>query len=233
MNIRKSIWLVFIAPLVVAPLVLPRAAMAAGGGAMSGGDMPSQRMSPADIAKREYNDGVNAVKQAKKYEESAVAEAKPEKKDKLQQKARKQFEKARGRFANAVRGQPQMYEAWNYIGFTSRKLGEYDASLQAYDEALRLNPSYAEAIEYRGHAYLGLNRLEDAKGAYMSLFRDARPLADQLMVAMKQWVAERRTDASGVAAADVDSFASWVEERGAIASQTASLGAPSVVTRWD
>jgi len=208
-------------------------AMAAGGGAMSAGDMPSQRMSPADIARHEYNDGVKAVQQAKKYEESAAAQAKPEKQDKLQQKARKQFEKARGMFANAVRGQPQMYEAWNYIGFTSRKLGEYDTSLQAYDEALRLNPSYAEAIEYRGHAYLGLNRLEDAKGAYMSLFRDARPLADQLMVAMKQWVAERRTDASGVAAADVDSFASWVEERGTIASQTASLGAPSVVTRWD
>jgi hypothetical protein len=82
-----------------------------------------------------------------------------------------------------------------------------------------------------------LNRLEDAKGAYMSLFRDARPLADQLMIAMKQWVVMRRADASGVAVADVDSFASWVDERGAIASQTASLsysfgGSPSVLTRW-
>jgi tetratricopeptide (TPR) repeat protein len=205
-------------------LIVPVVALASGGGSMDTGSMPSPRMSPAEMAKQEYNQGVSAVNAAKKYEEAAAGEAKPEKKEKLQQKTRKQYEKARAAFADAVRGEPRMFEAWNYVGFTSRKLGEYDKSLLAYDEALRLNPAYAEAIEYRGHAYLGLNRLEDAKAAYMSLFRDARPLADQLMGAMKQWVADRRSNAAGVAGADVESFASWVEERGVIASQTASLG---------
>jgi tetratricopeptide (TPR) repeat protein len=190
-------------------------------------------MSPAEIAKHKYNDGVGAVKQAKKYEEAAATESKPEKKAKLQEKTRRQYDKARALFADAIEGQPRMFEAWNYVGFTSRKLGEYDKALTAYDEALRLNPAYSEAIEYRGHAYLGLNRLDDAKGAYMSLFRDARPLADQLMLAMKQWVADRRNDPAGVAGADVDSFASWVEERGTIASQTASLGVQGTPARWD
>jgi tetratricopeptide (TPR) repeat protein len=221
---RRLAWLMLIVPVI---------AFAAGGGPMSGGDMPSARMSPAEMAKHQYNEGIGVVKQAKRYEESAAGESKPEKQEKLRQKALKQYAKARGLFVDAVRGQPAMYEAWNYVGFTSRKLGEYDTALQAYDEALRLNPAYAEAIEYRAHAYLGLNRVDDAKAAYMSLFRDARPLADQLMVAMKQWVAERRAASAGVASADVDSFASWVEERGAIASQTASLGASSVLTRWD
>ena len=114
-----------------------------------------------------------------------------------------------------------MYEAWNYVGYTSRKLGEYDKALQSYDEALRLNPSYGEAIEYRGEAYLGLNRVDDAKNAYMQLFQSSRPLADQLMAAMQKWVAERR--AAGNAAPEVDALAQWIDERTNIARQTASL----------
>ena len=224
---RSGLWLVL-----AMPFFIPSVAIAAGGGSMDAGSMPSPRMSPADMAKDKYNDGVSALKAAKKYEDAA-GEAKPEKKEKLQQKTRKQYEKARAMFADAVRGEPNMFEAWNYVGFTSRKLGEYDKALMAYDEALRLNPAYAEAIEYRGHAYLGLNRLEDAKAAYMSLFRDARPLADQLMGAMKLWVADRRSNAAGVAATDVESFASWVEERGVIASQTASLGISVAPARWE
>ena len=231
-NPGRSVFWLFLAM----PFVIPSVAIAAGGGSMDASSMPSPRMSPADMAKHKYNDGVSALKTAKKYDDAAAGEAKAEKQEKLQQKARKQYEKARAMFADAVRGEPKMFEAWNYVGFTSRKLGEYDNALRAYDEALRLNPAYAEAIEYRGHAYLGLNRLEDAKAAYMSLFRDARPLADQLMGAMKQWVADRRSNAAGVAATDVESFASWVEERGVIASQTASLGASAgqaAPARWE
>jgi cytochrome c-type biogenesis protein CcmH/NrfG len=37
-----------------------------------------------------------------------------------------------------------MHEAWNYIGYTSRKLGDLDKALAAYGEALRLKPDYAE-----------------------------------------------------------------------------------------
>ena len=40
-----------------------------------------------------------------------------------------------------------------------------DSAKPLYDEALRLSPAYNEAIEYRGEAYLGLNRIEDAKAA--------------------------------------------------------------------
>ena len=65
-----------------------------------------------------------------------------------------------------------MYQAWNYVGYTNRKLGNYDDALAAYDRALSSSsPDYAEAIEYRGHAYLGLNRLSEAKEAYLALVR--------------------------------------------------------------
>ena len=212
------------------------AALAAGGGgAPSGGgsfQMPERQLTPEEQAKQAYNQGVRAVKAADKLSKSAD-EAKDEKKQtKALDKAKRQYENARGYFAAALQRKADMYEAWNYVGYTSRKLGEYDKALQSYDEALRLNPSYGEAIEYRGEAYLGLNRIEDAKGAYMQLFQSSRPLADQLMAAMQKWVADHR--AAGSAAPEVDALAQWIDERSNIARQTASLAtdAPAVV-HWN
>jgi len=210
-------------------LALPLLALASGGGGMDGGggggmgSMSSGRaQTPEEMAKAAYNDGVRAVKQAKKYEED-VAAANDDKKDKATERMRKQYEKARGYFATAVSKQESMHEAWNYVGYTSRKLGDYEKALAAYDQALRLKPDYAEAIEYRGEAYLWMNRLEDAKKAYMDLFKDQRQMAGELMTAMEQWVKARRTDGAGVSAADIDNFAKWIGERGTIAQQTASL----------
>jgi tetratricopeptide (TPR) repeat protein len=210
----------------LASMALPMVVLGAGGGGMDSGgmgSMPSARaQSPEEQARNAYNDGVRAVKQASKYEED-VAAAKEDKKAKASERMRKQYEKARGYFANAVSKQATMHEAWNYVGFTSRKLGEYDKALAAYDEALRLKPDYAEAIEYRGEAYVWMNRLDDAKKAYMDLYRDSREMANQLMAVMQQWVTERRANAAGVAAADIDAFDKWVSERATIAQQTASL----------
>lgn len=208
-------------------------AFAAGGGSSGGGgsSMPERQMTPEEQAKAAYNQGVRAVKQADKLSKAADEATDEKKKTKSQDKAKKQYENARGYFAAAVQRKATLHEAWNYIGYTSRKLGEYDKALASYDEALRLNPSYAEAIEYRGEAYLGLNRIDDAKNAYMQLFRDARPLADQLMAAMQRWVSERR--AAGAPAADVDALAQWIDERADIARQTASLATGAPVVRWN
>ena len=212
------------------------AAFAAGGGsAPSGGgsfNMPERQMTPEEQAKAAYNQGVRGVKAADKLAKSAEETTDDKKKTKALDKAKRQYENARGYFASALQRKVDMYEAWNYVGYTSRKLGDYDKALQAYDEALRLNPSYGEAIEYRGEAYLALNRIEDAKNAYMQLFPSSRPLADQLMAAMQKWVTDRRS--AGNAAPEVDALAQWIDERSNIARQTASLAtdAPAVV-HWN
>ena len=208
---------------------------AGGGGAPSGGgsfDMPQRQMTPEEQAKAAYNQGVRAVKAADKLAKAADEATDEKKKTKALDKAKRQYDNARGYFASALQRKVDMYEAWNYVGYTSRKLGDYDKALQAYDEALRLNPSYGEAIEYRGVAYLGLNRIDDAKNAYMQLFQSSRPLADQLMAAMQKWVTDRR--AAGNAAPEVDALAQWIDERSNIARQTASLApdAPAVV-HWN
>ncbi len=125
-----------------------------------------------------------------------------------------------------------MYEAWNYLGYCQRKLGHYQDALLAYDRALALKPGYLEAIEYRGHAYLGLDRLSEAKEAYLTLFAGNRQLAAQLLTAMQEWVGERRGNAAGVDGAMLESFASWVNERSAIAGQTAGLTREGAASAW-
>ena len=212
------------------------AALANGGGSAPAGggsfNMPERQMTPEEQAKSAYNQGIRAVKAADKLAKTADEATDEKKKAKALDKAKRQYENARGYFAAALQRKVEMYEAWNYVGYTSRKLGEYDKALQAYDEALRLNPSYGEAIEYRGEAYLALNRIDDAKNAYMQLFQSSRPLADQLMAAMQKWVTDRR--AAGNAAPEVEALAQWIDERSNIARQTASLApdAPAVV-HWN
>jgi tetratricopeptide (TPR) repeat protein len=123
-----------------------------------------------------------------------------------------------------------MHEGWNYLGFARRHLGRYDAALEAYERALKLKPGYADAIEYRGETYLGLNRLDDARKAYMDLFASSRPHADQLLASMQEYVEARRKEPHGLEARQLDEFARWVDERAGIAQQTASLDTGSQAT---
>jgi tetratricopeptide (TPR) repeat protein len=166
---------------------------------------------------------VRSIKKAQEYDADAAKASTPEKAAKAREKAQKYYRESLASFIDAVGAQPKMYEAWNYLGFANRHLGNYDDALSAYAKALEINPNYPDAIEYRGEAYLGLNQIEEAKGAYMALFRDSRPLADELMVAMHHWADARRQDAQGLSSADVDAFAKWMDERAGIAGQTASL----------
>jgi tetratricopeptide (TPR) repeat protein len=210
--------------LVAAPVGMT---LAHGGGSMPSGGSPTgmsgAQRSPDDAAKSAYNSGVKSIKKAQDYDADAAKASTPEKIAKAHEKAQKSYHEAQASFIDAVGAQPKMYQAWNYLGFANRHLGNYDDALSAYAKALELNPNYPEAVEYRGEAYLGLNQIEEAKGAYMALFRDSRPLADELMVAMHRWADARRQDAQGLAAADVEAFAKWMDERAGIAGQTASL----------
>jgi tetratricopeptide (TPR) repeat protein len=214
--------------------------LANGGGSMpssgsTGTTEPIER-SPEDMAKSAYNSGVRTIKSAKEYEGDAAKTDNDAKKTKLLGKAQKAYARALEQFSEAIQQQPQMYQAWNYLGFANRHLGHYDVALAAYAKALELKPDYADAIEYRGEAYLGLNQTDAAKETYMTLFRDARPLADQLLEAMKQWLSARRagiaSEGTGVAAADLDAFSAWLEERSRVAQQTVSLAIGPAPHPW-
>lgn len=213
------------------------ASYASGGGSMpSGGggsfDMPSPSQTPEQIAKSAHNSGVKYIEKADKLEKEA-ATLDGAKKDKAIKKAKSAYEDAAKQFARAVKNVPALYQSWNYLGYSLRHLGDYENSLQAYEQALAINPNYNEAIEYRAEAYLGLNRLDDAKQSYMKLFANSRELAGQLITSMQRWVDARRSNAAGVDPGQLDAFAKWVEERAHLASQTAAAQFDSAPdARW-
>ena len=212
-------------------------AFGAGGGEVGVGTGPgmdtrNDSKSPEIQAKMQFNTGVRAIEKADELDADAARQTDPKKRAKLTEKARSDYSAGLKKFLGATKLNSTMYEAWNYAGYASRKLGNYDDALIAYDRALSIKPGYPEAIEYRGHAFLALNRLSEAKEAYLTLYTGNRKLANQLLTAMRAWVGEHRTNAGGIDAAMLDSFASWVTERGTIAGQTVGLTREGASARW-
>lgn len=200
---------------VAALLLSPPALLAAGGSSAPSTSLPSTQLSPEQGATASYNKGLKQRDKAWKLEEEAEA-AEGKARDKLLKKAQKAYGKAVRELRAAVDVKPDYYQAWSSLGYALRKTGEFDESIAAYDRALELNPLYPEAIEYRGEAYLGLGRLEDAKEAYMELFRIDRPRAGELMTAMKRWL---ESGGGAVSESVREEFARWVEERSNLAAQ--------------
>jgi len=167
---------------------------------------------PADVATQALNRGLSRLEKADRLE------------IKSPELARKEYAAALTDFQTAGTAKPDNYRAHNGAGYALRKLGDYDRALQSYDRALTLAPASTEAIEYRGEAYLGLNRLDDAKQAYMHLFVHDRAASNMLMKAMRVWIENRRAKPGVVDPALVDAFDAWVRERDMLASSVKTLG---------
>jgi tetratricopeptide (TPR) repeat protein len=198
--------------------------------------MPSmstpREQSPEDQAKSAYNDGVRDVRKADRFDASATQLSDPKKKEKALHEAHDHYAASLTKFMQAAKLDPDMHEAWNYVGYTNRKLGNYDIALAAYERALALHPGYPEALEYRGEAFLALNRISDAQQSYLDLFAVNRGLADRLLTTMKSWIDGQRTATSGADATSVDALDKWVQERVQIASQTAALTREGAASTW-
>lgn len=195
-------------------------ASAASGGSAGGSVPQTQRvkLTPEEKAAVSYQQGIKHRDKAMKFEEKAVKETREKQRAKLEKKIGKEYNKSIKKLEKAIEYSPNYYEVHSSLGYALRKVGRFEESLAAYNASLKINPSYGNAIEYRGEAYLGLNRIDDAKEAYIVLFQNEPALADQLLTAMEEWVASRRSDAEGLDSADVDQFADWVQQRGELAS---------------
>ena len=86
------------------------------------------------------------------YEE--VGKAKKDLEDGKAKNAEKKFKRALERCEQAVLLDPRYHEAWNLLGYTARKTGDYDKAFKAYDKCLSIKPDFAPAREYLGEAYL-------------------------------------------------------------------------------
>ena len=79
-----------------------------------------------------------------------------------------------------------MHEAYTYLGYANRKLGRYDEALHAYEQALKINPDTPYAIEYQGEAFLGLNRIDEARFNFLRLYALDQHQAAKLLQAMQR-----------------------------------------------
>ncbi|HWX27034.1 MAG TPA: tetratricopeptide repeat protein [Steroidobacteraceae bacterium] len=195
------------------------------GGGQSSEDLSSAKSTekPDAAAKKAFTAGVKSLSKAREFEEAAAKAANPDKQAAALDKAGDAYGRALDQFTEALRNKGDMVDAWNGAGYVHLRLGAYNESIDDYNHALKLKPDLLEAVEHRGEAYMGFDRLDEAKAAYMDLFNHARPLADQLMVSMQKWLASHRAAPSRVRAADIDSFDKWLQERDGIAKQTASI----------
>lgn len=219
---RPSLW-IFPALLAViaAPLAFAAGTGSSGGApaAPSGPSAEPRSVDPMEAARRLYDDGVKLVQRAEK------AGADPK-------KVTKDYVAALKKFEAAVQLNPQLAEGWNYVGYTRRQSGDAGGALGAYDEALRLKPGFAEALEYRGVAYLGVGRLDDSKRDYLDLFGRDRQLAATLLAAIKSWSGKQRAAGAldGTAASALDA---WISEREKLAAQTAAMTRAGSGSGWN
>jgi tetratricopeptide (TPR) repeat protein len=95
------------------------------------------------------------------YEE--VGKAAKDVEDGKAKNAEKHYQRALDHSQKAVSFDERYHEAWNLVGFSARKLGDYDMAFKAYDKCLSIKPDYAPAREYLGEAWLEKGNAKKAR----------------------------------------------------------------------
>ena len=97
--------------------------------------------------KSDYDKAVESIKFAKKYEEKGKVE-----------KAKKRYEKAQKFLLKSNKEKPNQADTLNYLGFTTRKLGDYENGEKYYLQGLAIEPNHIGINEYLGELYVATNR---------------------------------------------------------------------------
>jgi Flp pilus assembly protein TadD len=75
----------------------------------------------------------------------------------------KDFKAAVGHLTKAVQEEPKNSDAHNLLGYSYRKVGTFDKSMNHYQTALKLDSNNRSAHEYLGELYLDMNQLANAE----------------------------------------------------------------------
>ena len=94
-----------------------------------------------------YEKAVLLVKSAKKYEKKGKSE-----------KAKKVYAKAQKLLIKSNEKKPGKADTLNYLGFTTRKLGDFENGEKYYLQGLAIDPKHKGINEYLGELYVATNR---------------------------------------------------------------------------
>lgn len=65
--------------------------------------------------------------------------------------------------SKVTKAEPKNADAYNYLGYSHRKLGQFDEALGYYQKALSIDPDHLGANEYLGELYLQTSQLAKAE----------------------------------------------------------------------
>ena len=102
--------------------------------------------------KSNYDKAVVLIKSAKKLEKNGKTE-----------KANKKYERAQKLLIKSNKKTPGKADTLNYLGFTTRKLGDYENGEKYYLMGLKINPNHTGINEYLGELYIATNRMDLAR----------------------------------------------------------------------
>ena len=108
--------------------------------------------SDASDGSSSYKKAYNLIKAAKKYEKKGKTD-----------KAQKRYAKAQKLLLKSNKKKPLQADTLNYLGFTTRKLGDYKKGEEFYLQGLQIEPNHNGINEYLGELYIVTNRLDLAK----------------------------------------------------------------------
>ena len=97
--------------------------------------------------KSNYEKAVSFIKSAKKLEKKGKIE-----------KANKKYEKAQKLLLKSNKKKPNKPDTLNYLGFTTRKLGDFESGEKYYLQGLAIKPSHVGINEYLGELYVSTGR---------------------------------------------------------------------------
>ena len=103
-------------------------------------------------SKTDYEKAVKFVKQAKKYEKKGKTD-----------KAQARYQKAQKLLLKSNKKIPNQADTLNYLGFTTRKLGDFENGEKYYLEGLAIKPNHKGINEYLGELYIVTGRMDLAK----------------------------------------------------------------------
>ena len=122
-------------------ILLINSSFSAGSSSSGSGDNGSSK------TRTQYDMALSHIKAAKKFE----------KKDKLD-KAKKRYQKAQKLLIQSNNKFPNKADTLNYLGFTTRKLGDFENGEKYYLQGLTIEPNHVGINEYLGELYVATNR---------------------------------------------------------------------------
>ena len=105
--------------------------------------------SSSDTNSTDYSKAIKLVKSAKKYENDGKTD-----------KANKRYEKALKLLVKSNKNKPNKADTLNYLGFTTRKLGDFEGGEKYYLQGLAIEPNHIGINEYLGELYVVTNRID-------------------------------------------------------------------------